>query len=106
MGSARPHITIICDKAKKGAKLLEVLGRLHCEDGFDFLGPRFDSFWGEPMSKEISFLDSPFTFEWVDDESFGFETSKDGVDELEMSLEIAAEAGDVVDVYFEVGDVA
>ena len=73
--------------------------------GFWGFGVWFDASRGEPMAKEVGFLDSPFAFAGIDDRTFGLKARKDCVEKLKMGIPRVAEAGNVVDVDFDVGDV-
>ena len=67
VGATRSHVPVVGDNSKECTKLFHVLGGLHCEDCFDFLWIWFDTARSEPVSKEICFLNVPFTFGRVDD---------------------------------------
>ena len=59
------------------------------------------------MSKEISLLDGPFTFERVDRESFFLQPVAYYVEDLHVSGEIKRKQSNVVDIHFKIlGDVA
>ena len=80
MRATRPHISAVGYKNKKCTKFFHVLGRLHCEDSFDFLCIWFDTMRSGPMFKEVGFLNGPFAFARVDNKALFFKSSEDFVD--------------------------
>ena len=70
MGAWGPHIAVVGDKAKKGVQLFNVLWRENGKDCLDLFGVWLNTFRGMPMAREIGFLNGPFAFAGVDDESF------------------------------------
>ena len=58
------------------------------------------------MAKEICFGYGKFTFTRVDDETLSLKSRKDLSKKVQMRLKIVAETSNVVDVYFDIVDVA
>ena len=52
------------------------------------------------MSKEISFLDCPFTLERIDRETFSLESFTDLVKDTHVLIEVLAENSNVINVDF------
>lgn len=104
MRTVRPHVTAMSHQAEERLKLFEIGRTLHLEDGVNFLLPRFDASWSQPMSKEISFLCCPFAFKRIDRESNVFEGLTDGIDGGEMRFPILRENTNVVNAHFNIFD--
>ena len=58
------------------------------------------------MTKEVSFLNGLFTFARVDNKAFCSKSKEDFVNEGQVRIETKAETCDVVDVEFNVKDIA
>ena len=56
------------------------------------------------MSKEVGFLDCPFTLEWIDGETVVLKSGENLLDQSHVRVEVIAEAGNVVNVDFDVID--
>ncbi len=63
MSLFRPHEPVCVDSPKKTAHFLEVSWRFLLKDGGNAFLPWLDTNWHQPISKPISFLDGPLTFE-------------------------------------------
>ena len=87
-------------------QLFHVFGRLHCKNGIDFLGVWFNATSSEPVTKEVSFLNGPFTFVRVDNEAFCSKSKEDFVNEDQVRIITNAETCDVVNLDFNVEDIA
>ena len=97
---------IVGDDAEECTKLFHVFRRLQCKNGFDFLGIWFNATRSEPVTKEVSFLNGPFTFARVYKEAFCLKSKEDFVNEGQVRVKTKAETCDVVDVDFNVKDIA
>ena len=69
VGMMRPHVMVVRNQTEEGTELRQIHRRLHGHDRVNFLQPWFDASGRKPMAQEVSLLDSPFAFEWVDTES-------------------------------------
>ena len=73
MCSSREHISVEGDSSTECKDFSSVCGRCQVEYSLNAFGPRLNTLRSEPISKEVSFLDSPFTLEGVDGESIMLE---------------------------------
>ena len=56
------------------------------------------------MSKEVGLLDGPFTLEWIDSETVVSKSGENLIEQSHVRVKVIAEAGNVVDVDFDVID--
>lgn len=74
----------------------------HVDDSLDLLLKRFDSSWGQPMSKKVRFLDSPLAFERVNGKAFWLWLLTHLIKNTHVFIKVITECSNVVDANFEV----
>jgi hypothetical protein len=102
--ATRPHVTVIGHHAKEKTKFSNVGRREHVENALNLLAKRFDSCRGEPVSKEIGFLDAKFALQGIDSKTFVLQALADLVESVKVLLPGLRENTNVVNVAFNVLD--
>ena len=65
MGATGPHVAIVIDAPNEHAQFSGVARAIYVQDCLYFLFPKLKTSWCKPITKPFSFLDGPFTFQWV-----------------------------------------
>jgi hypothetical protein len=66
---ALPHVAIQINAANEMVEISSCMWTVHVQDFVDFLFPRLDATWHEPITWSVCFLDGSFAFERINSET-------------------------------------